>query len=1050
MDPFIGREEEIQHIARLLNRSQQAGLQMVLLTGPSGVGKTRLLQELQRHFGDHAFALSFQGDLHADHFFEQLGERYPEFLVHLPRYCPMEDLQAVTSHYPFLRPYLPIEPSETSPSRPVSTASILFPCLQALTKTRPLLLLLDDFGPPAEAPALQHLLLHLEHSPLVVVVVTSQEEAWLSWSPHQIHLRPFTQEETLRFLTSRGHSPSPKALQQWQEVTQGLPLFLHLAVQAWPRPPQQGITAWIQQRFQRFPRRAQHLYALFHFLREPLVRSHLARILPRGTLQGALPVLLRSGFLHEHQGHLHPPHAGIRAALAPLNLDQNPAFLSWLRRTVEPRLLRWPPLWHLPWYRVPLSWTRSPRMAKASWGRFLLQQAQNAQRDHYPQRALQLLQILNQETLPHQLQEEAWYQEAQMWMHTDPQAQRLPTLLQHLQERAPKRAMKLLAIRFSHLAIQRHFQEARAVLERIREIAQTPWQRAYAHRLHLGLQAMVQKDPEPAFRALRQLIQTTPFADQRIAAFTDLVVLETCAHQTAQALQDCLWFFQAYPDLPPTPVLLPVLVVVYSLSGRLKEARRFLDELEKTSQFSYFGELFNVHYAHLTLLAHEGDHAQFQRLFPRMLEQAQRTETPAYINSLAVLGLQYFRELDHLEEHQRLLRLLSASPLSSCWRLEEEQFHREVEEAWNLWRQGQREQALRRVQALASRSTIAASPLLALLERLQGLIYWEQGDKATALRVWQQMVQRLKTGNHRIHLLWAYRFLSRITGQDRFQRAWRSLALETGAVGWYGDPQSMFQLALERGQRIHIRTLGTQEIHLPGTATPLGPTAFRYRRAWTLLALLLIHGSPQRGVSRKDLLARIWPEARTSNPLDIVLSHLRKHTVPDLWITEAGRLRLNLDLAEVDALEFLHRARRGLTASSEEDTGSLLEQAVHLYQGPFMPQVDHPEVETFRQYLARLHRDARIKLASLALHRAAPREAYSHAYHLLIQDPYDEDAHRLIMLSFWLQGNRGGALRQYDRLQHLLQREFGMQPSQELQQLAHRIRTGAPPDLLAG
>ncbi len=1041
MEPFIGRRQEVQLVGNLLKRAQSRGLQLVILTGPSGVGKSRLLRELQHRFHHRSFAVRFEGTLDADAFFHQLGHHYPEFLVHLPRYCPVEDLHTVATRYPFLQPYLPVEPQALS-SGQASPSALLFPCLQGLTEVRPLLLLVDQIASPESLSLLQHLLLQMETQAVVAILVADPDD-WQAWSPLQMNLVPFTLEETREFLEVRGIHLSPQQVQHWHTVTQGLPLFLELALKASSQGPHQGLVPWIQRRFRRFPGAARRLFALLALLRTPLPREALSRLVPPSTVDRGLPPLLRQGFLRLEEGQLQPPHDTFLRALE--GELQGEEIRTWLERSLWPRLLRWPQWWNLPWYRLPLSWQRPARVSRGAWARFLMQQARQAQISHEPQRALHLTRTLNDAPVPRELQDQAWFQEAQLLLHLDPSSPRFWELVDHLQGHSPSLVLKLLAIHLASLAHRRRFSEAQEVVQEIQRRARHPWQEHYAHRQALNLRALMERSSR-AFQALRRFIQQTPFDDQKVMALTTLVTLEVCAHQVARALEDARWFQETFPQLPLGQQTLAVFSVTYSLAGRLQEARQLFQQLQRRTHFTYFGELFNVHYAHLFLLATEGNHAQFQWAFPRFLEQAKRSGSPSYVHSLALVGLEYFRELPDLDTARRMLDLLMSTEQASCWLQEEEVFLRQASEAWIRWHQGDRPGALNLLKALTPRVSLASPEGLSVFYRLQGLHHWEQGRRQQALKIWDRALQRLESRGYRIHLLWNYRFLSEVTGKPRFRQAWRNLALETGAVGWYGNPESVVHLALQQQRRFRLRTLGVQEIQRPGVPTPLRDSDLRYRRAWALLALLIAHASPT-GLLRSSLLARLWPEATSSNPLDIVVSHLRKHTAPEFLISEGGRLRLHPQLVEVDALEFQQKIQEGLTGQPEEDPSLALERAVELYQGPFMPQVDHPEVEPFRQYLARLHRDARIRLAALALQRSAPEEAYRHAYRLLMHDPYDEEAHRLVILSFWLQGNRAAALRQYERLHRLLDQEFGVEPSREIQQVIRRIQAGERPPL---
>jgi DNA-binding SARP family transcriptional activator len=68
-------------------------------------------------------------------------------------------------------------------------------------------------------------------------------------------------------------------------------------------------------------------------------------------------------------------------------------------------------------------------------------------------------------------------------------------------------------------------------------------------------------------------------------------------------------------------------------------------------------------------------------------------------------------------------------------------------------------------------------------------------------------------------------------------------------------------------------------------------------------------------------------------------------------------------------------------------------------------------------------------------------------YRELVQvDEWDEAAHRQLVLALARSGQRGDALRHYDRLEARLASELGTEPSRETVELRDRLRRGDRPD----
>jgi len=92
--------------------------------------------------------------------------------------------------------------------------------------------------------------------------------------------------------------------------------------------------------------------------------------------------------------------------------------------------------------------------------------------------------------------------------------------------------------------------------------------------------------------------------------------------------------------------------------------------------------------------------------------------------------------------------------------------------------------------------------------------------------------------------------------------------------------------------------------------------------------------------------------------------------------------------------------------------------------------------------LRQRHREALLTLGSLYGATGAYARAADAFRRLIADDPYQERAHRELMRSLARLGERGQALRSYDQLVALLERELGAAPAPETTALAERVRRG--------
>jgi DNA-binding SARP family transcriptional activator len=101
-----------------------------------------------------------------------------------------------------------------------------------------------------------------------------------------------------------------------------------------------------------------------------------------------------------------------------------------------------------------------------------------------------------------------------------------------------------------------------------------------------------------------------------------------------------------------------------------------------------------------------------------------------------------------------------------------------------------------------------------------------------------------------------------------------------------------------------------------------------------------------------------------------------------------------------------------------------------------------------------LERDRLRELLLQALRMLADHYMTTHAHEkaiyvgqrILRHDPLFEPGHRVLMFSYWLAGDRGAALRQYQFCRDILAQELGLGPAAETVALVEQIRSGRTVD----
>ncbi len=251
------------------------------------------------------------------------------------------------------------------------------------------------------------------------------------------------------------------------------------------------------------------------------------------------------------------------------------------------------------------------------------------------------------------------------------------------------------------------------------------------------------------------------------------------------------------------------------------------------------------------------------------------------------------------------------------------------------------------------------------------------------------------------------------------------------------QPQNAFT------DRLELALLGPPEVRRSGE-----PVRLRTRKALALLTFLALEGGMQ---PRARLTALFWPEfAETQgrSSLRNTVSYLRE-TLGDHFVAA----RDALGLREGFTLDFFALEAAGRASELNPGHADLekreLEQAIDAYRGDFLEAFSLPDAPGFDDWVAAQREVARQWLDGalerlLGVHHAQGdlEAALDLAKRRLRLEPLNEIAHRQVMQLHLEAGNRAAALEAYRACRAALQRELGIEPSNETQELALRLRHG--------
>ncbi len=263
-------------------------------------------------------------------------------------------------------------------------------------------------------------------------------------------------------------------------------------------------------------------------------------------------------------------------------------------------------------------------------------------------------------------------------------------------------------------------------------------------------------------------------------------------------------------------------------------------------------------------------------------------------------------------------------------------------------------------------------------------------------------------------------------------------------------------MAVENDQEVLIlRLLGEPRLLYEGASL----TRLLARKEQALLIYLACQ--PGQRFSREHLATLLWgevPQSQARYNLRRALWHLRRvldqvglpleacMTVEGSWVYVPPTARCWVDIRDFEqVLQACFQDPQSRFSPASEGVRRI-RRALDLYQGDFLAGFFVSHAPNFEEWLT-LERERLFLLLLRALTsliqgfiaRGERDEAIAACQRLLVLDPLQEDAHRLLMRLYWETGQRAQALRQYRTYRGLLQRELGIEPLEETQDLYQQI-----------
>ncbi len=254
--------------------------------------------------------------------------------------------------------------------------------------------------------------------------------------------------------------------------------------------------------------------------------------------------------------------------------------------------------------------------------------------------------------------------------------------------------------------------------------------------------------------------------------------------------------------------------------------------------------------------------------------------------------------------------------------------------------------------------------------------------------------------------------------------------------------------------KLKVYTLGGFRVYRGDTLIP--DSQWKSKRSKGLLKLLSAHDGQK--LPRDVIMEALWPDSQHDEggrfKFNSMLHRLRKTLEPNadasrkgFFIIQDGSL-LYLDRARVwvDVGQFLAHLETAARFKAEVDRGKLVqeyEKALALYQGDFLPEDLYEEwARAVRERLRGLYFKA-LEDAAALLESMEDRSKAAQLYErLFLADPCNEAACRWLMAWNMESGERGEAIRTYERCQRALSAELDMEPAEHTRKLYRNIIGG--------
>ncbi len=238
--------------------------------------------------------------------------------------------------------------------------------------------------------------------------------------------------------------------------------------------------------------------------------------------------------------------------------------------------------------------------------------------------------------------------------------------------------------------------------------------------------------------------------------------------------------------------------------------------------------------------------------------------------------------------------------------------------------------------------------------------------------------------------------------------------------------------------RLEIRAFGRTEVILRHRSLTISD--WKTKTCRDLFFLFLAH--PE-GLTKEEIGELMWGEL---SPAELKLRfknaiYRMRHAIGSeavLYQDNLYQFNRSIDY-DYDVQNFLAACDSAQHEKDDEARITALKQAIDLYKGPYLPDIDQLWVEPERQRYHELFVASILSLTRLLYKKNDFSQALAYAKQGLQNEPYNEEIHRVIMEIHAAAGNRPAIARQYASCTKVLRDQIGVPPSEETKALYEKL-----------